>query len=326
MYNGTPTNRASSNTTPHAATSAAAPNARKVNPKEDYLEQCWSAVHTNQTLALDFKLSGTQENDENPVYTLHNQFSRFVLGFIDNSGNVRKIMKANIRAREIADLLEKYKLVRQKLFDWECDQTEVPEEKKLPPAYTVTIRAGEMKGKSPAEILLSDPSKVGELTRHKNWLSGFLSSFPRNQEVMDAIDEAIALLNSGELTPPDTPFATGRSMTVWRKDFKNMSNGSGTTTTGAKIAITCEFGSDNPWCFRIENCEYPITNGITDPDSPGLNRRYGTIRLNTEEMASFIYTIESLTTFFGMNEFPAAQKYVQKNNWFAKNGITPRSK
>ena len=290
---------------------------RKINPKIDYIYQCFSAVHTKQTLALDCCLSEVGEKDNIPVLSLHNGFSRFVLGFIDNSGATRQILRANIKAEEAADLLDQYEDMRHELFRWRFSHDTAAPADKLPPAYTVSIRAGEMKGKTPAEVLLADPMKKGELIRHKEWLTSFLSTYPRNKEVIEAIDNAISLLSAGELTPPDDPLAAGCNAIFWQKDFKSMSNGSGTTATGAKITLSCDFGADNPWCFRFENVECPIVNGIADFTN-STNRRYGTMRLNREEMAQFIHQIKVLLWAHELTAYTKAKEFVEKNNYYAR--------
>ena len=76
-----------------------------------YLQQCWSALQTNKTLGLDYYLSAPSGADDIPAMTLHDQFSRFTLTLIDNSGNERKIVRVNIRAKEIPYLLEKYEQI-----------------------------------------------------------------------------------------------------------------------------------------------------------------------------------------------------------------------
>lgn len=285
------------------------------SPKTNYLNQCWSAVHTNQTLALDCFLSGTVETDDIPALMLHNQFSRFTLTFIDNSGNERKVMRVNIRAHEVPLLVEEYKNANKAKFDRKLSCTGAPkEEKSLPAAYTIRIRAGDLKGKTPAEILLADPSKEGELARHKGWLSSNLAKYPKNQDVIDAIDNALYLLSTGSLASQETVPSATTVVEIWRKDFKTMSSGSGNTRTNAKISISCDMESNNPWCFRIENSEHPLVNGAVDWNTVN-NRRYGTIRLNDEEMANFITTLANVKSYFEAYEYPKAHDFTQRNSW-----------
>ena len=307
MYTNPPASRSTPTPT------APAPEKRKVNPKMDYINQCFSAVHSNQTLAVDVFLSGPTDGDGIPVYNLHNQYSRFTFTIIDNSGNIRKIVRANVRAKEWPHLKSQYKLANRLRFEWEVEHAEV-EETPLPPAYMVALRAGEMKGKTPAEILLADPTKTGELTRHKEWLSKYLSSYPRNKEVIEAIDNAIQLLSAGELIPVEGMQASGGNISTWKKDFKKMSNGSGNSATIARVSITCDRGSDNPWCFRIENVEHPMVNGEVDKETI-IDRRYSTMRLNAEEMDLCMHQMETIMDYHEKVFCGKAEKYVEKNKW-----------
>lgn len=294
---------------------APAAEGNKSSTKYTRLHECWTAVHNNQTMALEYHPSGTAPTDDIPAFFLHNQFSRFVLCLIDNSGNERKIMRVNIRACEVADLIESYWLAKQAKFNWKMSGAkETTGTPSLSPAYTVRIRAGDMKGKTPADVLLEDPSKKGELLRHKSWLTSFLSKYPQNQEVISAIDAAIDLLEEGELTPVEMTTSTSTTIDVWREDFKVMSNGSGSTRTNAKVHITCDFSSNNPWSFRLENSEHPLVNGSVDWNVVN-NRRYGTMRLNDKEMSGFTSAIKSLTKYFEQHEFPKALDFVQRNSW-----------
>lgn len=283
-----------------------------------YLKQCWSALQSNKTLGLDFYLSAPSGKGDVPALTLHDPFSRYILTLIDNSGNERKIIRVNIRASEVPLLVSRYELVNMAKF---FHETQVPkddteqEAAKPSPAYTVRIRAGAMKGKTPAEILMEDPTKEGELVRHRDWLAGFLGQYPKNQEVIDAIDDAVYLLSEGQLTTKQAKTATSGKITdVWEAAFKTMSSGNPATRTIAQISLTCEYGARNPWCFTLQNAEHPFSNGEVDRKTV-LNNKSGSFYLNDALMAEFIETIKSRKFLFENYVFGAAMNHVQQNEY-----------
>lgn len=283
-----------------------------------YLKQCWSALQSNKTLGLDFNLSAPSGKGNVPALHLHDEFSRYVLTLIDNSGNERKIIKVNIRAFEIAHLVREYDHVDLAKFfhEMQAPKDEAEQEATKPsPAYTVRIRAGAMKGKTPAEILMEDATKEGELVRHRDWLAGFLGQYPKNQEVIDAIDDAIYLLSEGQLTAKQAKAATsGKVMDVWEASFKTMSSGNPATRTSAQVKLTCEFGARNPWCFTLQNSEHPFSNGVVDKKTT-LNSKSGTFYLNDELMANLIKTIDTRKFQFETHVFGNAINYVQENEY-----------
>ena len=284
---------------------------KPVQPKTAYLRQCFAAVHTKQTLAVDCYLGGAHESDSAPALTLHNRFSRFAIGLIDNSGTQRQIMTANIREKEFAELQENYWLARQAMFNRQLEAAPKSEEKRLPPAYTVQLRAGQLKGRTPAEILLADPNQKSELLRHKAWLETNVAQYPANRKIMEAIDNAVQLLETNALSS-EVETRSSTVIAVWQRDFKV--TGSGPTRTKTRISITCEMESQNPWAISVENTEHPV-NG-NEPDlTTVLARRYGTIHLNNEEMAGMINRMKNLLKYFEANEYEVAKAFIEANDW-----------
>ncbi len=66
-------------------------------------------------------------------------------------------------------------------------------------AYTVKFFLGEFRGKTPAQVLSENPENVDKLLAQKAQLSANLSRYPKNQEQIDGIDQAISLLENGML-------------------------------------------------------------------------------------------------------------------------------
>lgn len=288
----------------------------KTNRKLEYLDQGYAVRRNNQTLALQFALSPPSSTDAVPVLSLHSPYSRFVLTLIDLTGNERKIMKANIRADEVPYLLRQYELAIRGKYEFLLahggkDDTSGAVSN---PAFKIQIRAGALKGRTPGEVLLEDPSKESELTRHRKWLEDNLGTYPKNQEVIDAINDALYLKSVGQLEKKEDGDISVSSMTLFKEDYKYMSSSSPTVKTGAKIAITCEYQDAFPWKIALENCEVPFEHGELDYNR-ATNRRKGTIHLSDKEMEYMIYKIGALMSQFENHMFAEAYDFVQKHAW-----------
>lgn len=280
-----------------------------------YPMQCWSTLHTKQTMSLECQLSPPREDEDDAYLGLHSGYSRFVLTIIDKEMNDAKVVKSNIRALgELPYLLEQYQTAKlQKLiYDRSSDKKE-----ELSPAYRVTIKTGAYKGKTPAEILLSDPTKSNELLRSRDWLKSNLDKYPANKEVIDAIEDAVNLLSVDQLLP----VSSTSDYTLFDEKFKAMSGGPGKKIK-ASIKITCNFDRKNCWCFTIENNVYydsdynKFLQGNTDVKP--IESKRCSMHLNDKEMASFIKSIKTTERLYETMIFPVMwekSNEVSKNNY-----------
>lgn len=67
-------------------------------------------------------------------------------------------------------------------------------------AYTRKFKMGDLKGKSPADVLLENPDAAEKLKGQKDFLAKNLEKFPANKLLIEAIDLALALHSSGKLS------------------------------------------------------------------------------------------------------------------------------
>lgn len=290
------------------------------NRKLECLDQAYAVRRSNQTFVLQFALVPPASTDSVPVMTMHSPFSRFILTLIDNSGNERKIMKGNIRAEEVPFLLRQYDFAVHGKHDFLANKDERGDDASDPmdTAFKVRLRAGAMKGRTPAEILLEDPTKEGELTRHRKWLEDHLGTYPGNQEVIDAIDNALYLQSVGEL---DSKVATSFPkdfMIIYKEDYKYMTGASPSTKTSAKIEIGCEYQEEYPWKITLENSEVPFQNdngNMVLLRDQAKDQRKGTIHLSDKEMEYLIYKIGALLSQFENHFFASAYNFIQENAW-----------
>lgn len=290
----------------------------ETNPKLEYLDQGYVAKRDKQTFALQFALSSPSPNDKTPVLCLHGQYSRFILTLIDNTGSNRNILKVNIKSDEVPYLFRQYELASAAKFEHKNMAKPIQENvQDRCFAFETKIRAGEMKGRTPGEILMEDPNKVNELNRHRCWLVEHATQYPKNTEIITAIDDAMYLLSTNQLAANASSYTAGgsrTSATIFKEDFKYMSSGASEPNmkTGVKVHATCEFEDQFPWKFYIENSDVPMFNGKPNWNQ-AKNKRMGVIRLTDMEMDCLIYRMRSLMQLFESYVFADAYRFVQNN-------------
>ncbi len=303
----------------------------KNSKQYQYLTQCWVAGRPKQTISLDFALSDAMEDPNTPVLMMHSPFSRFILTIVDNSGVATKYPKANIRASEVPLLEQKYNNAAAERFrrmnhlgEYRGTDAGADSAAATSPAYTVAIRMGEFKGKTPAELLIEDGNNAFKLERHAQFLGGAnLAKFPKNQEVIDAINEALALFRGNKLTGEAAKSATAGiqrdSITIFSEEFKIMSVNDPAKRMVAKIYISCEMNLEtNPWKIQIENTLYPFINGAVAWDNPNHRPEPPTIctaYLTDAEMAAMISAMKNLKFIFESKSFNKAMAFVKENAW-----------
>ena len=281
-----------------------------------YPMQCWSTLHTKKTMSCDCQLSPPREDDDDAYLGLHSGFSRFVVTIIDKESNEVKVVKSNIRAlTEVPYLLEQYEAAKYKKLMHKGED----EKEEVSPAYRVTIKTGTYKGKTPAEVLLNDSSKVNELERSKKWLQDNVNKYPGNQEVIDAIEDAINLLELNELAPNNAPISN--NYVLFDEKFKAMSGGVGKKIK-ASIKIVCNFDRNSAWSFTIENDLYNEADYNKflkgNSDVKPIETKRCTMNLSDKEMAGFIKSIQTTKELYENMIFKEMWKKsneVSKNNY-----------
>ena len=191
-------------------------------------------------------------------------------------------------------------------------------------AKTIQIANGELKGKTPVQVLLENPNNLAKLQSQYNWLEQNLGAYPKNQTQMDAIKEAVYMQKNNllEETQANEVLETGQislyspvpKTLVRKKDPK----------TGLcpvyEISITWTLGDNYPISIRIDNYEAPVRefqNGRLNPDrSKAVNRQTATHRLSETEWFNCIYRIEShmrrFEYLYASMQFKEAKQLSQK--------------
>ncbi len=144
------------------------------------------------------------------------------------------------------------------------------------PAYTVAMSSGSFKGRTPAQIL-SDPSTKDSLLKQRDWLAGNLGNEryrAMNQKQIDAINEAVRLLEAGQLETEESTAPMG-SLILYnpgaRPQLKTKRD------DGKCRALSCEI----KWMFGQN---YPVEISISEFWCPVETKSNGTIRCKVSEM------------------------------------------
>lgn len=203
-----------------------------------YPKEVYSALTSTKTFSVDAELfPAMAKKGESPYKVYDNSFSRLVLTIVNKTkGKPVTFPKANISAFEVPALVENSRAAKsadaflalpfiKQIFVLlkesvglikKCGNAvntvytfittgKKPVVKQENTQYagtfakTVKINNGNYKGKTPFEILIEDPNQVEGLQKQYAWLQQNLEKYPKNKEQMEAINEAIYMLNNGLL-------------------------------------------------------------------------------------------------------------------------------
>lgn len=265
-----------------------------------YPRQVYSAKRDTIILSIDNYLSKPDSKDKVPPLEMHSPFSRFVITIIDKSGPETKTPKANIPAGDVPGIVEISKLVMLEKLRYESSNDETAESE-LSPGYTQRILVGGFRGKTPADILLENPDDKEKLLGTRRFLADKAEQYASNKKQVEAIDDAISLLESGKLQKSGS--RRSGVVTVYAVDHKYMRD---TNELGHRLfysmSIVCQFGNNYPWEITIENMFAP---GLTGPKGglvPKVDEKSSsakcTFRLNDMEWAQLINRIHSDLRYF----------------------------
>ncbi len=169
--------------------------------QDRYAKQVIAIKHDKNTLGVDNYMYAPTDQDlkdgASHPWEIHGKYSRFVFTLIERAS--KSFASFNVNALDIPKLLldsiyfNNKSLERNKVASTDSGAAN------LSPAYSYKITMGAFKGKSPAEVLLEDPKNKEALEKTKGVLVENVQKYPTNQKGIDAIHEAISLLEKGEL-------------------------------------------------------------------------------------------------------------------------------
>lgn len=166
-----------------------------------YPKEIFASIRENKSLAIlaQFTRATAEKDDGMPLAVYDNDFSRFVFSGIDSEN--KRSNSSNIPVREVANIFAVSEFANTKhleaLYSNKAGENVA---EVTSPAYTVKITAGALRGKTPAEVLLTDPENGKNMLNNQfKWLKQNLDKYPKNQIQMDAISEAARLHKEGKL-------------------------------------------------------------------------------------------------------------------------------
>lgn len=189
------------------------------NPKE-----CFCLRQQQTFFVLNELTMPTCEDGSEPLMFHHETFSRFKFVIINQD---KKAATANVPVSEFPGIFEEVKnknllkkmnssenkmfgmvnsigKMTQKLVGKLIGQPQHQAPAKLDansPAFTLAISSGTLKGKTPVAALMENAEMNKPfLERQVSWLKQNLAKYPRNQQQIDAITQALDYYNKGLLT------------------------------------------------------------------------------------------------------------------------------
>lgn len=167
-------------------------------------------------------------------------------------------------------------------------------------ANSVTIYNGTFKGKTPAQVLKEDPNNASALQKQHAWLEKNLAQYPGNKQQMDAINEALAMLNANQLGDDNIDEVVNFGDVVLYKPSpralirKKDQNG---YCPVYEIAILYHLGDDYPVEIQVSNYKAPVNqrnNGLINPDrSKAIERQNNMFRLSSSQFNDMIYKMSA---------------------------------
>ena len=267
-----------------------------------YPRQIYSAKRETVILGVDNYLKKPDGTDKVPPLEMHSPFSRFVVTIIDKSGTETKTPKANIPAGDVPGIVEIAKLVMLEKLRYESSSSERSEgENSI--GYTQQILIGDFRGKTPADILLENPENKERLVGTRNFLADKADKFPANKKQVEAIDDAIALFDAGNLKK-QSGAKRSSVVKIYEVDHKYMRSGKNELGHWLfyGMSITCQFGNKYPWEVTIENFHAPGLQGPKGGLVPKMDEKSGyakcTFRMSDMEWSQFINRIASDLKYF----------------------------
>jgi hypothetical protein len=217
-----------------------------------------------------------KKEDDSPMKIFGNM-SRFVFSIIED----KKAATFNLNLEELPILRAKTDAIAQHTFSRGFTQvTAAPAAKEeggldtTTPAFTVKFTTGSLKGKTPAEIVASDPDYKKTLTNQVKFLKENLAKYPANQAQIDAIMDACKL-TPDQLKDVNTSGTAGDSLELLdigvRPLIRKKREDGMCPCYEARIAWN---NSDN----------YPVTVTIKNYYAPFVQKDNGTINVTVSGM------------------------------------------
>ena len=224
-----------------------------------------------KTLGIDAQLSvpDNSADSKNMPLEMHSGFSRFKVTLIKKTQENSSFVFANIPANDVPFIFEKTKAAINVLTNGNVNSSAVNDN--LSPAYIERFNMGNLKGKTPAQVLLENPDNKAELIKQGEFLSKNAEKFPANKKMIEAIKDAINLQKNGKLvdTKTDKPSGLIEIYNEPMKPLKSKTNEKGYNMVYG-IKVICDTSKKLPFYIEIMNCYAPLEVTSTGTLNPKM--------------------------------------------------------
>lgn len=306
MYNNQPPQTAYQQSYNNTSTVPAYPqNSQQATGRQAMVEkyplQIWVAARAGMSLTCAADLKSPEEWDtKNSPMEMHSGFSVFRMAIASSE---KGSVVANIPASDVPYLLNQYHFQRNIL---NRQAMSIPNT----PAYTVPIKERNCKNRTAAEVLQME-NGLNILTNARKFFAANLNRYPKNEQMVKAIDEALFLYQSRQLSqsvnlPP-----------LYSSPVKPKSNADKNNRhTAYSISISGSSSSTVDWTFEIFNCKALLRNmgklKVVDVEH-AEEKKTLTFKITQQEMDLFIYRLQSTLENFERMNFQGQYKIARRH-------------
>ena len=275
----------------------------------------YAAKNKKSTLSIEAHF--VRETEESPMKVFQEPFSRYRFNLIEGG----KAIFANVPVDEVEGAIQRTKA----LYYMSTTPTVAEPTGSSSPAYTVRFFAGNLKGKTPVDVLAENGYEKGKeiLNKQYAWLKENLAKFPANQKQMNAIKEA------AKLTPEDiekavssSPESTGAIVPILTEDVRplrrNKREDGKCLCYG--LSVTYEQGKNYPVSVTIENYYAPVRenengtlNAVPSQKDPATFNKFS-MSLSLDEWMKAVKAIELSRDAFYIANFTKALNLAEEGD------------
>ena len=276
--------------------------------------------NASKSLIVSAEFYANKKEDELPFR--ESNLSRLDASLISKTDGKTDVLVFNIPSREINEVKLKTDIAINYLMTSSAINQQPDEDgfgSSL--AFTTPLMLSAFKGKTPAAVLMENPANKEVLIKGKAWLEANLDKYPANKKQIDAIDDAINLLNIGELSGSAPVSQPNNVLTIYKRDYKHKSkkdeNGNNLIYS---IEIICDTTKNMPFAVNVMNCYAPVekVNGQTVVRmNSAVNTKKVSMLLTDSEWISLVGQAYDLYQNFKRIHSLAAFKRVAENSTYS---------
>lgn len=277
-----------------------------------------SVIRKNKAFSIMSYLKKAEGSEGEPPLEVYSKMSRYTFSILEKNDGRAQSVTVNIRTSEIEDIVKRSEFALQKHLGNECSGANVSDEANSI-AYTVKFAMGSYKGKSPASMIAE--GKLDELKSQKAFLKANIGKYPKNQKLIDAIDEAMELNASGKLAQSSN-MPVADKIILYQSGLKpqqrKQRDDGKSEVHEAEISWTV--GSDYPVTVQITNYYADVTkqaDGRLNVKNPDQSSRV-TLRVTVSE-AEWMDVLRKINTNMSLFEMLQARAtFAEANKIFYK--------